>query len=45
MEEKPKDTTSPPDAIHEATRPPGQGELDQEALDKGRERLAQLLGR
>jgi hypothetical protein len=37
--------TSPPDKTHEATTPPGQGELDQEALEKGRERWAQLLGR
>ena len=45
MEEKPKSITSPVNPTHEATTPPGQGELDKEALEKGRERLASLLGR
>lgn len=45
MEEKPKDTTAPKVPTHKMTKPPGQGELDKDALEKGRERLAQLLGR
>ena len=45
MEENQKSSTSPPHPTHEATTPPGQGELDKDALEKGRERLAQLLGR
>ncbi len=36
--------TSPPDPTHEATTPPGNGELDQEALDKAEEQLEQPGG-
>jgi hypothetical protein len=43
MEETPKTTTSPPDKIHEASRPAGQGDLDKEALEKGRERWELVL--
>jgi len=45
MDEREKSITSPPQPTHEATTPPGQGELDKDALEKGRERLASLLGR
>ena len=44
MDEQQKTTTSPPDKIYEATTPPGQGELDQEAFDKARERLEFAAG-
>ncbi len=37
-------TTSPPDETHEATTPPGSGELDQEAVERGEERLDQAGG-
>jgi hypothetical protein len=39
------DLTSPPGGkTHEATTPPGQGDIDEEALEKGRERLDQAEG-
>lgn len=44
MDEQTKNTTSPPDAIHEATTPPGQGEVDEAALEAGRRRLVQAAG-
>jgi hypothetical protein len=37
-------TTSPPDPTHEATTPPGNSEVDQEAVDKGQENLDQAGG-
>ena len=37
-------TTSPPDPTHEATTPPGNADVDQDALDKGRENLDQAGG-
>lgn len=37
-------TTSPPDPTHEATRPPGNPDVDQEAVDKGEEKLKQAGG-
>lgn len=44
-DERAKETTSPPGGkTHEATTPPGQGELDEEALDEARERLEQAGG-
>ena len=36
-----KGITSPPDPTHEATTPPGNGEVDQEALQKSEEALEQ----
>jgi hypothetical protein len=44
MEENERSTTSPPEAIYEATTPPGQGELDEEALAKSRDRLELAAG-
>ena len=41
-EERP--TTSPSDPTHEATTPPGNSDVDQDALDKGRENLEQAGG-
>lgn len=37
-------TTSPPDPTHEATTPPGNPDVDQDAVDKGRENLDQVEG-
>jgi hypothetical protein len=34
-------TTTPPDPTHEATTPPGNAEVDQEDVDKGRDKLEQ----
>jgi hypothetical protein len=34
-----KGITSPPDPTHEATTPPGNGDLDQDALKKAEEGL------
>jgi hypothetical protein len=43
--EETKSITSPPGGkTHEATTPPGQGDLDKEALKKGQERWAQVEG-
>ena len=40
-----KDITSPPGGkTHEATTPPGQGDLDEEAVERGKERLDQAEG-
>ncbi len=44
MDEQEKNITSPPDQTHEATTPPGQGDLDEEAADKSREGLEQAGG-
>ena len=44
MDEQKKTTTSPPEKIHEATKPAGQGELDKEAFEKARERLEFAAG-
>ena len=38
------DTTSPPDPIHEATTPPGQGDRDEDAIEKAEEKLEQAGG-
>ncbi len=43
--DKKKDLTGPPGRkTHEATTPPGQGELDRAALESGRARLDQAAG-
>ena len=43
--EETKDITSPPGGkTYEATTPPGQGDIDEEALEKGKERLDQAEG-
>ncbi len=39
-----KGITSPEDPTHEATTPPGNGEVDQEALKKSEEQLEQPGG-
>ena len=36
--------TSPPDETHEATTPPGSGELDEDALEDAEEGLDQAGG-
>jgi hypothetical protein len=41
MDEQEKDTTSPPDPTHEATTPPANPERDEEAVEKGKEKLDQ----
>ena len=39
------DVTSPPGGkTHEATTPPGNGELDEEAVERGQDRLEQAGG-
>ena len=44
-EEKDSDTTAPPGGkTHEATTPPGQGDLDEEAHKEGEEDLDQAGG-
>lgn len=44
-EREEKDITSPPGGkTHEATTPPGQGDLDEEAVERGKERLDQAEG-
>ena len=43
--EEKKDITSPPGGkTHEATTPPGQGDVDEEAVERGQERLDQAEG-
>jgi hypothetical protein len=37
-------TTSPPDPTHEATTPPGNPDVDQEAVEKGEDNLEQAGG-
>ncbi len=39
-----KGITSPPDPTHEATTPPGNGDLDSDALQKGEETIEQAGG-
>lgn len=39
-----KGITSPPDPTHEATTPPGNGEIDQDALEKGEDQIGQAGG-
>lgn len=41
---KPSITSPPGGKTHEATTPPGQGDLDEEAADKSREGLEQAGG-
>ena len=43
-EERPSITSPPGGKTHEATTPPGQGELDEEATDKSREGLERAAG-
>ncbi len=43
-DEKPSITSPPGGKTHEATTPPGQGDLDEEAVDKSREGLEQAGG-
>ena len=42
--ERPSSTSPPGGKTHEATTPPGQGELDEDAADKSRENLEQAGG-
>jgi hypothetical protein len=42
--EQENDQTSPPDPTHEATTPPGQGDVDEEAVKEGEEELEQAGG-
>ena len=44
MDEQQKSTTSPPDKTHEATTPPGQGDLDRDALEKSKDALYRASG-
>jgi hypothetical protein len=37
-------TTSPPDPTHEATTPPGNPAVDQDAVDKGQDNLDRAGG-
>lgn len=37
-------TTSPPDPTHEATTPPGNADVDQDAVDKAKANLDQAGG-
>ena len=39
-----KDTTRPPDATHEATTPPGQGDRDEAATEDAEDALGQAGG-
>lgn len=43
-EERPNITSPPGGKTHEATTPPGQGDLDEEAVDKSREGLERASG-
>ena len=43
-EERPSITSPPGGKTHEATTPPGQGDLDEEAAEKSREKLDQAGG-
>ena len=43
-EDRPSTTSPPGGKTHEATTPPGQGDLDEEAADKSREGLEQAGG-
>ena len=45
MEETPeKGITSPDEPTHEATTPPGNADIDQEAVEKGKEKIEQAGG-
>ena len=45
QEREEKDITSPPDGeTHEATTPPGQGDVDDDAVKEGEEGLDQAAG-
>ena len=39
-----RSTTSPEDPTHEATTPPGNGEADEEAVERGEDKLDQAGG-
>ena len=41
--EAPEDT-SPPDETHDATTPPGGGDVDEDALEEGQDQLDQAGG-
>jgi hypothetical protein len=43
-ENQERDTTKPPDPTHEATTPPGNPDVDQEAVEKGQDNLDQAGG-
>ena len=43
-EERPSLTSPPGGKTHEATTPPGQGDLDEEAADRSREGLERAAG-
>ena len=42
--ERDDQTTSPSEPTHEATTPPGNGDVDQEAQEKGQDQLDQAGG-
>ena len=42
--EEERDITSPEEPTHEATTPPGNGEPDEEAVEKGEDKLDQAGG-
>jgi hypothetical protein len=42
--DRPSSTSPPGGRTHEATSPPGQGDVDQDAVDKSREGLEQAGG-
>jgi len=44
QQEQERDTTTPQDPTHEATTPPGNGEADEEAVEKGEDKLDQAGG-
>ena len=42
--EEERDITSPPEETHEATTPPGSGDKDEEAVERGEDQLDQAGG-
>jgi hypothetical protein len=44
MDENEKPTTTPPDATHEASSPPGNADRDEQAIEKSEEGLEQAGG-
>lgn len=42
--EEERDITSPPEETHEATTPPGSGDEDEEAVERGEDQLDQAGG-
>jgi hypothetical protein len=44
QEQEQRSATSPPEDTSEATTPPGSGEVDEEAVEKAREKLDQAGG-